>query len=495
MVLWKWIKGIWAEFLNLPYERTLFFLSASLAFCGVMTLIYVSNMSMGLIENKSVRDAARLAKTIDEFRTLYTSEVVERVRSKGVAVTHDYYLHPGAIPLPATLSLKLAQAISDREQGQFVRLYSEYPFPWRKHEGGPKDDFEREALIQLKKNPEAPFYRLEKLNQRTTMRFAVADRMRPACINCHAVHPDSPKRDWKLGDVRGVLEIALPIELAIAESQQGLFWMFFMLAGMSTVGVVGIGLTIKRLDQNIAEKSRLYLESQAAVSVRDDFMSIASHELKAPLTPIRMQIDFVRRYLLADAPDSPKIQSVRKLLEQSDSEVIRLSSMIDRLLDVTRISAGKLDLQTESVRLDLLVNGVVDRLGPESKLVGSAIEIKVNGEVQGQWDRLRIEQVIINLLTNAIRYGKGKPILIEVNQLGDKAVLMVTDQGIGITQADQEKIFNRFSRVTQESYGVGLGLGLYISKEIVLAHGGTITVQSQLDKGTRFIVELPLAHS
>jgi hypothetical protein len=136
--------------------------------------------------------------------------VVARVREHGIDVTHDYQGKPKAIPLPATMSVELGKRIAGRGAGMQVRLYSDYPFIFRTG-GGPKDDFEREALAQLRRQPDRPFYRFEDYNGRPSLRYATASRMRASCIDCHNSHPDSPKRDWKEGDVRGAFEVIFPV--------------------------------------------------------------------------------------------------------------------------------------------------------------------------------------------------------------------------------------------------------------------------------------------
>ena len=139
------------------------------------------------------------------------------MRGHGVTVTHDYRAHDGAIPLPATFSMELGRRIGDKGSGMQVRLYSDYSFPWRP-EGGPRDAFEKDALRHLRERPDSPFFRFEDLAGRPVLRYATADRMREPCIACHNSHPASPKTDWKVGDVRGVLEITRPMDRVVAQT-------------------------------------------------------------------------------------------------------------------------------------------------------------------------------------------------------------------------------------------------------------------------------------
>jgi signal transduction histidine kinase len=167
----------------------------------------------------------------------------------------------------------------------------------------------------------------------------------------------------------------------------------------------------------------------------------------------------------------------------------RLTGLVANLLDVTRAAAGKLELQRERFDLADVVREVAERFREQS---AAHVDLRLNGPLVGTWDRLRVDQVITNLLSNAIKYGAGKPISIRAAAVDASAQLEVCDQGIGIAPEDQRRIFERFERaVSSSSYG-GLGLGLYISRQIVDALGGSIRVESAAGAGSRFIVELPL---
>jgi tRNA A-37 threonylcarbamoyl transferase component Bud32 len=160
--------------------------------------------------DRIVRDADLIASLTQEFELLYATDVIDRVKPLGVEVSHDYTTRPGTIPLPPTLIMDLAKRMSSRDAGE-IRMYSEYPFPWRRGRPAP-DDFERAALAHLRQDPSGPFFRIEQLEGRRTLRYAKAEVMRKACVDCHNHHEGSPKRDWQEGDVRGVLEIILPVE-------------------------------------------------------------------------------------------------------------------------------------------------------------------------------------------------------------------------------------------------------------------------------------------
>lgn len=166
----------------------------------------MTQVAEDLVETIALENAALYSQAIEEFRTVYTSEVVSTAREQGIEVTHDYRDKEHAIPLPATLSMILGQRIGEHEAGAETRLYSAYPFPWREEESQEifTDPFAQEAWDTLTANPEIPFYRFEEMGGRRFLRYARADLMRSGCLNCHNTHPDTPRTGWKEGDVRGV---------------------------------------------------------------------------------------------------------------------------------------------------------------------------------------------------------------------------------------------------------------------------------------------------
>jgi PAS domain S-box-containing protein len=241
------------------------------------------------------------------------------------------------------------------------------------------------------------------------------------------------------------------------------------------------------------DNARLYHEAQQAIRVRDEFLSIASHELRTPLTPLKLQIqDLAERARTAKLLSQPP-ERVTARLENAARQVDRVTRLVSNLLDVTRIVAGRIVLEREPVELVALVREVLDRAEPEAQRAGYHIKLESAGPIVGRWDRLRIDQVVTNLVSNALKYGGGKPIEIAVRRVDERAVLRVCDHGIGVAREQLDRIFGRFERaVSERSYG-GLGLGLYIVRRFVEAHGGTVRVDSTVGEGSVFIVELPLA--
>jgi signal transduction histidine kinase/AmiR/NasT family two-component response regulator len=237
----------------------------------------------------------------------------------------------------------------------------------------------------------------------------------------------------------------------------------------------------------------LYRAAQQAIQVRDDFLSIASHELKTPLTGMVLLLDSlaarVENVVLDPALRQWIEPKLRLIISQSD----RLNRLVEELLDGSRLVAGRLHLNLESVDLGQVVREVVSEC--ESRMDGGspALTLDIPGPVIGRWDRMRLEQIVYNLFTNALKYGQGKPIDVRTVRRDDVAVLTVTDRGIGIAIEDQDRIFDRFERAVGPGQFGGLGLGLFITRQVVEAMAGSVQVTSRLQEGSTFTVQLPLA--
>lgn len=241
------------------------------------------------------------------------------------------------------------------------------------------------------------------------------------------------------------------------------------------------------------DNARLYRQATEAIRAREEFMSIAAHELRTPLTPLRLQMQMIRRVL--DNPQFaalPRAADFKRIIAASHQQVERLTRLVSDLLEVSRVAVGRMDLHCERVDLSVLVDEELEHLHRDMVAAGCRLDAKIAPNVVGQWDRLRIVQIVVNLLTNALKYGRGSLIEVMVAADAEYATLAVRDHGIGIAKEDQSRIFDRFERaVSSASFG-GLGLGLFITKEYVSAHRGSITVESEVGKGATFTVLLPL---
>lgn len=235
---------------------------------------------------------------------------------------------------------------------------------------------------------------------------------------------------------------------------------------------------------DIHDRYQMEISLKEALRVRDEFISIASHELKTPLASLSLQSQIILR--------QAKAEPIHEQLSAAFKQIYKMNSLIEDLLDVSRIRTGRLKFAVEEFEVNELVEGVVGRLKISATSAGSELRLKTSQPTIVCWDKHRLDQVVTNLITNAIKYGNKKPIEIETSVLGNEIKITVKDFGIGIKPEDQERIFERFERaVSARNFG-GLGMGLYIVKQIVSAHGGSVSVQSDLGKGSVFVVSLPI---
>lgn len=237
---------------------------------------------------------------------------------------------------------------------------------------------------------------------------------------------------------------------------------------------------------DVSELKEIEAELQNAVRVRDDFLSIASHELITPLTPLKMQIGTLLRKKVPD-------DNLRTRLHSLDRQVDRMTKLVNQLLDVTRITGGKLRLAPEPMDLTAAVREVAATFGDELERSGSSLLLRAHDPILGAWDPMRIEHVIVNLIANAIKYGAGKPITIDTSIVDGMAQIVVLDHGIGIEPPQLSRIFERFERAVSVRHYGGFGLGLWIVRQVVEASGGTVRVESQVGAGSKFTVRLPLS--
>ena len=230
--------------------------------------------------------------------------------------------------------------------------------------------------------------------------------------------------------------------------------------------------------------------AELAVRARDEFLSIASHELRTPLTPLKLHLQSLRAALAARA-DGDGSRRMLTAIEVAARQTERLAVLVDALLDASRISAGPLELSVEPLDLAALVREVVERIAASGGAPAPPVTVRGEG-VLGSWDRLRCEQIATNLITNALKYGGGAPVEIDVRRNGAVALLAVRDRGIGMTIEQRSRIFGIFERAVSSRHYGGLGLGLYITRQLVEAHGGRIAVESSPGSGSTFTVELPV---
>ena len=249
----------------------------------------------------------------------------------------------------------------------------------------------------------------------------------------------------------------------------------------------------KKQEELVQQLQQTQHDLERAVRMRDDFMSMVSHELRTPLNTLYLEAQLRQLHLSKGNLASFSPERLPAMIERDQRQIRNMVRLIDDMLDVTRLRRDALSIKPQPTDLSALAKAVVENLRQQAEAAGTVVTLSAPAELRGAWDEFRIEQVLTNLLTNALRYGGGKPVEMVVRQLGNTAQVSVRDQGIGIAPEDQARIFEQFERTDDSrKHAAGLGLGLFITRKIVDLHGGRIDVESAPGEGSRFTVELPL---
>jgi signal transduction histidine kinase len=268
------------------------------------------------------------------------------------------------------------------------------------------------------------------------------------------------------------------------------FWANVIITALrnSAGALIGFGKVTRDLtERKRSEDERLALaRAHEAIRLRDEFLSIASHELRTPLTALQLQIQRLRKL--------PGDDKTATGLARADRSTLRLGELVETLLDVARISTGRFTLSREEIDLADAVREVADRMTDAAANAGCEVVLDLE-PARGAFDRVRIEQIVTNLLGNAFKYAAGVRVELQLRSQGGQAVLAVSDRGPGVRPDDLPRIFNRFERASSVRHFGGMGLGLYVTQQIAVAHGGDVGAENQPGGGARFTVTLPLVEA
>ncbi len=452
---------------------------------GVFALIwYVGDFQSRLIRQMALTNSQTYANTLSEFRTLYTSEVVDRIRTHpDITVSHDYLNTQYAIPLPATLSMKLGEQIGKQLSGAESFLYSPYPFPWRAQRGGLNNPFRVRAWDFLSRHPTQSYYEFEKINGREVIRFAQADLMREGCIDCHNSHPQSPKKGWKVGDLRGVLEVIQPLDVINQEAHYSLDRLYLLVATVAIMALLSFWFFIKQqresremLQRQLEQRTEQVKLSEAKLAATEKMAALGlvsvgiAHEVNQPLATMKLTLELLMNSLSKSGVDvSDKINRVLRQVER-----------INRIITQLNISSAHPHFSQElpsPLDINQTIAQVLEWLNED--LQSAEVEVIVelaSGLPHILMDRLELERVLTNLITNgihAMEECKGPRVLTLLSYYdNDNVFISVDDTGKGIAEKDRLKIFDPF--YTTKDVGKGMGMGLSLVQGIVNKNAGNI---------------------
>lgn len=284
----------------------------------------------------------------------------------------------------------------------------------------------------------------------------------------------------------------IPVLQVMLFSIEGFFISFFIDVGKRRDNVKDYRRREKEQAERLLTLENKYAQAQEEIQSRDEFLSVASHELKTPLTSMLLQIQTALHNIRSVSLAQFSVEHLLKMLESAENQTKRLSRMINDLLNVSLITTGKLDLELEELDLTELVRNVLEDFSQKLEKDNYEVILNAGEPVVGKWDKVRIEQAVSNLISNAIKYGKKRPIHITVSKKETIGRMVMRDEGIGIPASELKRIFALFQRAVSPNDYKGLGVGLYITNQIVKAHGGHLAVTSKEGKGSTFTMDLPL---
>ena len=483
----------------------------------VSAYFFLANSTQTLANQTSQINAQRYLEALSAFRTLYTEEVVNTAKKQNITISHDYKNIKNAIPLPATLSMALGKEIGKFQSGAKTFLYSPYPFPWREQENKTifDQDFSKQAWDNLSKNPEQPFFRFEEVNGQMSIRYAIADVMREGCIDCHNNHVQTPKNGWQLGDVRGVMEVILPIskaQFAAKSSLQATFIVLFTMMVLITIVLFIFFSRIKKDARKLANSNTDMMEKQQQVNfaneemslaieqlefkarelvnsnqVKADFMATMSHEIRTPLNGVIGMLSLLKQ--------SEMTHEQNHHTHLATVSAGSLLNIINDILDFSKIEADKLVIESVEIRLAELISNLSATMAHVAHQKGLELVVDVSKikHVITRGDPHRIRQILSNLISNAIKFTSHGEVVIttDIKDLDERYMQLscsVSDTGIGIAKQKLSSVFERFTQEdssTTRQFG-GTGLGLAIVKRLCQLMNGDITVTSQQGQGSTF---------
>lgn len=466
----------------------------------VVIIVHLAHYPIEVAEAVAIEDAQIYTRALSSFRSLYTKLVVQPARERGVEITHDISKKGNTMPLPATMTRLIGEEMAKAGHGGEAYLYSPYPFPWRKDDGGLKDQFAKDAWESLNREPSKAFTRFEEINGIRTLRFATADVMRQACVQCHNTHPQSPRVGWKEGNVRGILEVRRPIGNVVIQASsraENIFWMVVLIGVFGVIGLLAMIMLIRHLKAEIAARTKaehLIREQQAKLITSSKMSALGemaggvAHEINTPLAVISMRVEQMEECVREGELESIDFMDGLDVIKKTTD---RIAKIISGLRFFAREGQRSLP---QKAKVSTLIEETLNFCRERFMNHGVQLDVERNiayNSLEIQCQAVEISQVILNLLNNsfdAVGPMKDKWIRISVSDHEEYAEISITDSGGGIPKDLQDKIMQPF--FTTKDIGKGTGLGLSISKGIIESHQGKLYLDRN-STNTKFTVLLP----
>ncbi len=470
----------------------------------MLTVVIVGGSLIGFIrysQNTLKREAIiEIAQVYSELlldlQSFYSEEVLPYVDPGQIDVTHDYLGSPHALPLPATLTMDFADYISRKEGALTAIMLSDYPFPWRASR--PLTAFDLAALDHLRNNRTSSYTQFDAHGSEEFLHFAAPIVMQQACVDCHNAHPDTPRDDWQVGDVRGIHVIEVPVQTFAQDIELN----FAYIVVLAAIAVLLAGLTMAVLRQR-EERALLSLESRNAALVRanreidaanrakSEFLANMSHEIRTPMNGILG----LTEVMLLDKPADPERERLSKI-QLAGRNLLRV---INDVLDFSKIEANKLELENIGYSVEDIAEGVLGLFLQKDTEDGPRLLVEIDPSLPRRLtgDPFRVSQVMTNLLGNAFKFTtKGSVTLCIRRSPSEPGTVWfeVQDTGTGIPAEQLAKLFRPFTQADgsiSRKFG-GTGLGLAISQGLAQRMGGDLSVESVEGQGSTFRLALPL---
>ena len=483
----------------------------------VMIYMLIGGALLFLAASREIDQTRRVAVTeaassyafaITAMRDFYTAQIVPHAKAAGADLAHDYRDRPGTIPYPVTLSNDLADYFRDHSADIAFSIYSNDPFPWRADRE--LDGFERDALAALTADPSRPFVREESYMGGPALRYAVPVVMRDACIGCHNSMAGSPRRDWQVGDVRGVQQVTMPLPGGMTYALGGFLGTAFYLALFAGLGVLLIWLLLRRLKASLDEtrhmaalaeqRSKALLtaknEAERANRAKTEFLANMSHELRTPLNAIIGFSELMQQQSLGPI-GSEKYLAYATDIHDSGSLLL---DIINDVLDMAKIEAGKMELREEAVDVGGVVEACARMLRGRPEADGLDVMTDLGrGPLYLHADPRSVKQILLNLLSNAVKFTEtGGAVTVAAKAAGDGSLtLSVADTGIGIPADQLGYVLEPFAQADGglDRRHDGTGLGLPITRALVALHGGSLAIDSRVGEGTTVTVSFPASRA